>query len=114
MANYPESHDEVRISQVFAAISDPTRRAVLQQLEAGPQSVSALAEPLTIGLPTVLKHLGVLDDAGLIRREKRGRVVTVTLQPEPLREASAWLARYERFWSERLDRLGRLLEGDDI
>ena len=106
------SEPGARVSRVFAALSDPTRRAVLEQLGHGPQTVSALAEPLTIGLPTVLKHLGVLDDAGLIRREKKGRVVTVTLQPEPLREASAWLARYERFWNERLDRLGKFLEGD--
>jgi DNA-binding transcriptional ArsR family regulator len=112
MANYQEPN--IRISRVFTALSDPTRRAVLEQLEDGPQTVSALAGPLTIGMPTVLKHLGVLDDAGLIRREKKGRVVTVTLQPEPLREASAWLARYERFWTERLDRLGKLLEGDSI
>ena len=110
MENY--THPSAQVSRVFNALADPTRRAVLEQLEDGPQSVSALAEPLTIGLPTVLKHLGVLDDAGLIRREKKGRVVTVTLQPEPLREASAWLARYERFWNERLDRLGKFLEGD--
>ena len=81
-------------------------------MEDGPQSVSALAEPLTIRLTTVFERLDVLDDAGLIRREKKGRVVTVTLQPEPLREASAWLARYEHFWNERLDRLGKFLEGD--
>lgn len=112
MANYYTPGSDAQISRIFTAISDPTRRAVIEQLESGPQTVSALAEPLTIGLPTVLKHLGVLDDAGLIRREKKGRVVTVTLQPEPLREASAWLARYERFWSERLDRLGQFLEGD--
>jgi DNA-binding transcriptional ArsR family regulator len=112
MANYSEPGSDSQINRIFAAIADPTRRAVLEQLEDGPQTVSALAGPLTIGMPTVLKHLGVLDDAGLIRREKKGRVVTVTLQPEPLREASAWLARYERFWNERLDRLGRFLEGD--
>lgn len=106
------SDPSAQVSRVFSALSDPTRRAVLEQLERGPQSVSALAAPLTIGMPTVLKHLGVLDEAGLIRREKKGRVVTVTLQPEPLREASAWLARYERFWNERLDRLGKFLEGD--
>ena len=99
------------MNRVFAALADPTRRAVLSQLEEhGPLSVSALARPLPIGMPTVLKHLGVLDDAGLIRRAKQGRVVTVTLSPEPLAEAQAWLSRYQRFWTDRLDRLGRFLE----
>ena len=111
MANYIESTGGEHIDRVFAALSDPMRRSVLTQLEAeGPLSVTALAKPLPIKMPTVLKHLGVLDDAGLIRREKKGRVVTVTLTPEPMAEAMAWLGRYERFWNERLDRLGRLLE----
>ena len=99
------------MDRVFAALADPTRRAVLAQLEEnGPSSVTALAGPLPIKMPTVLKHLGVLDDAGLIRREKQGRVVTVSLVPEPLAAAQAWLSRYERFWVDRLDRLGRFLE----
>jgi DNA-binding transcriptional ArsR family regulator len=99
------------IDRVFAALADPTRRAVLEQLEArGPLSVTTLARPLPIKMPTVLKHLGVLDDAGLIRREKQGRVVTVSLVPEPLAAAEAWLGRYRRFWVDRLDRLGRFLE----
>lgn len=113
MENYSEAEPAERMNRVFAALSDPTRRAVLERLEEGPRSVSELAKPLPIQMPTVLKHLGVLDDAGLIRREKKGRVVTVTLQPEPLFEAQAWLARYERFWTERLDRLGKFLEGDE-
>jgi DNA-binding transcriptional ArsR family regulator len=113
MVNYLEQTPD-RMNRVFAALSDPTRRMVLSQLEAeGPQSVTALAGPLSIKMPTVLKHLGVLDDAGLIQREKSGRVVTVSLSPEPLAEASAWLQRYERFWADRLDRLGRLVEQGD-
>ncbi len=99
------------MSRIFAALADPTRRRVIDRLGAeGPLSVSTLALPLPIKLPTVLKHLGVLDEAGLIRREKQGRVVTVTLVPEPLAAAQAWLERYARFWSQRLDRLERLLE----
>lgn len=99
------------MSRVFAALADPTRRRVIDRLGAeGPLSISDLARPLPIRLPTVLKHLGVLDDAGLIRREKQGRVVTVTLVPGPLAAARAWLERYEKFWSQRLDRLERFLE----
>lgn len=113
MVNYTEAARMERMNRVFAALSDPMRRSVLAQLEAqGPQSVSDLADPLPIKLPTVLKHLGVLDDAGLIHREKRGRVVTITLSPEPMAEAMDWLRRYERFWTDRLDRLGRFLEDE--
>lgn len=102
------------ISRVFAALADPTRRQVLSRLESeGPLTVGALADPLPIKLPAVMKHLGVLSDAGLIVRRKQGRVVTVTLEPEPLREARDWLARYERFWTARLDRLAEFLEEDD-
>ena len=110
MEKYHDSFDPERMSRVFAALADPTRRAVLEQLEEGPRTVSDLARPLTIQMPTVLKHLGVLDDAGLVRREKTGRVVTITLLPEPLSEALSWLKRYERFWTDQLDRLGRFLE----
>ena len=86
---------------------------MLARLESqGPLSVGALAEPLPIKLPAVMKHLGVLSDAGLIARDKRGRVVTVTLCPDPLREARAWLARYERFWTDRLDQLAEVVEAD--
>jgi DNA-binding transcriptional ArsR family regulator len=112
MENYLDAAGGERMSRVFAALADPTRRAVLEQLEEGPRTVSDLARPLTIQMPTVLKHLGVLDDAGLVRREKKGRVVTVSLVPEPLSEALAWLQRYERFWADRLDRLGRFLDED--
>lgn len=99
------------MDRIFSALADPMRRAVLSQLESeGPLTVSALAQPLPIKMPTVLKHLGVLDDAGLIRRAKQGRTVTVSLSPEPLAEAQAWLKRYERFWTDQLDRLGRFLE----
>lgn len=113
MENYcaRASEQSERISRIFAALADPTRRDVLGRLEReGPLSVGTLADPLPIKLPAVMKHLGVLSDAGLIVRKKTGRVVTVTLRPEPLREARDWLARYERFWSERLDRLADFVE----
>ncbi len=90
----------------FGALSHPTRRAILMRLEQeAPLSVSALARPLDIKLPAVMKHLDVLSDAKLIRRSKLGRTVTVELAPRPLREAMDWLNRYRRFWSPRLDRL---------
>lgn len=73
-------------------------------------SVSELAEPFAIKLPAVMKHLDVLDDAGLITRSKSGRTVTVRLRPQPMREAMEWLRRYERFWSGRLDKLAAYAE----
>lgn len=94
------------LSRTFAALADPTRRAILARLEKEQSaSISALAEPFAIKLPAVMKHLDVLADAGLIRRFKRGRTVEVRLFPKPLADAMAWLERYERFWSPRLDRL---------
>jgi DNA-binding transcriptional ArsR family regulator len=94
------------LDRVFAALVDPTRRAILARLEQEESlSVSALAEPFAIKLPAVMKHLDVLGEAGLITREKHGRTVDVRLSPAPLREATEWLRRYERFWSSSLDRL---------
>jgi DNA-binding transcriptional ArsR family regulator len=103
-----------QLHRTFAAIGDATRLAIIARLEArGPTSISELAEPFPITLPAVLKHLGVLQDAGLITREKTGRVVIVSLDPAPLRKARAWFERYERFWSPRLDRLVTLVESED-
>src|SRR5882757_1571005 len=99
MVNHPE-----RLDRTFAALVDPTRRAILAQLERQDgASITELAEPFTIKLPAVMKHLDVLDDAGLITRSKSGRTVTVRLRPQPMREAMDWLRRYERFWSSSLD-----------
>jgi DNA-binding transcriptional ArsR family regulator len=104
-----------RLDRTFAALSDPTRRAILAALEREEDgaSVSALAAPLSVKLPAVMKHLGVLDDAGLITRAKAGRTVTVRLAPKPMREAMEWLRRYERFWSPRLDRLAAYAEAQE-
>jgi DNA-binding transcriptional ArsR family regulator len=107
--NYQE-----RLNRVFAALVDPTRRAILAQLERKDSaSISELAEPFAIKLPAVMKHLDVLDDAGLVTRTKSGRTVTVRLRPQPMREAMAWLRRYERFWSERLDGLAAYAESKE-
>jgi DNA-binding transcriptional ArsR family regulator len=102
LVNY-SSHD---LDVVFASLSDPTRRAILARLARKESlSVSELAEPFSIKLPAVMKHLDVLGNAGLITRSKQGRTVQVRLSPAPLRRATEWLGRYERFWSPALDRL---------
>jgi DNA-binding transcriptional ArsR family regulator len=102
------------LDRVFAALVDPTRRSILARLEQEESlSISALAEPFAIKLPAVMKHLDVLGDAGLITRSKHGRTVDVRLSPEPLREATEWLRRYERFWSSSLDRLAGYAEGQE-
>jgi DNA-binding transcriptional ArsR family regulator len=100
-----------RLDRAFAALSEPSRRAMLRRLERESElSVGALARDLPIKLPTVLKHLNVLADAGLVRREKRGRTVCVSLTAEPLQAAAEWLSPYERFWSQSLDRLATAAE----
>jgi DNA-binding transcriptional ArsR family regulator len=100
MANYNR-----RLDRTFTALVDPTRRAILAQLERkASASVSELAEPFEINLPAVMKHLAVLADAGLVTRRKSGRTVTVRLRCQPMREAMGWLYRYERYWSGGLDR----------
>jgi DNA-binding transcriptional ArsR family regulator len=103
-----------RLDRTFAALVDPTRRAILARLEREESaSVSELARPFAIKLPAVMKHLDVLDAAGLITRSKLGRTVTVRLSPEPMREAVDWLRCYERFWSASLDRLAAYVEGKE-
>src|SRR5450755_1827780 len=109
MVNYNPSLD-----RTFAALVDGTRRAILARLEREDSaSVSELAKPFAIKLPAVMKHLDVLHDAGLITRSKVGRIVTVRLRPEPMREAMDWLRRYERFWSKSLYRLAAFAESKE-
>jgi DNA-binding transcriptional ArsR family regulator len=102
-----------RLDRTFAALTDPTRRAILARLERDDASVSELASPHAIKLPAIMKHLDILDDAGLITRSKTGRTVNVRLSPKPMREAMEWLRRYERFWSAGLDRLTVLAEAKE-
>lgn len=94
MVKYKED-DEV-LNAVFAALADPTRRKVLQMLERGSLSVTELAQPYGMSLPGFMKHLRVLEEAGLVTRAKDGRVVSCELSPQPLRVAAVWLARYEK------------------
>src|SRR5271157_2804869 len=102
------------LDRTFAALADPTRRALVMRLAEQPDiSVSALAAPFPVSLPAVMKHLGVLSDAGLVARTKTGRVVACRLDAEPMREAFEWLNRYEKFWSERLNSLAAFLEEEE-
>ncbi|MCW3154980.1 metalloregulator ArsR/SmtB family transcription factor [Achromobacter spanius] len=101
------------LDSVFSALADGTRRRVLADLEQGTATVSELARPHAMSLPAFLKHLRVLEDAGLIARAKDGRVVSCTLSPQPMQAASDWLARYEKFWTGQLDSLARYLYHDE-
>lgn len=110
MVKLPES----QLDRTFAALVDPTRRAILARLEREESvSVGELARPFAIKLPAVMKHLDVLGAAGLITRSKQGRTVAVRLAPEPMQEAMVWLRRYERFWSASLDRLAAFAEAKE-
>ena len=106
MGNYQPSP----LDRTFAALADPTRRALLARMDADEGlSVSELAKPFPVSLPAIMKHLDVLSDAGLITRSKTGRTVTCQLTPAPMEQAMEWLARYERYWTEQLDRLAAFL-----
>jgi DNA-binding transcriptional ArsR family regulator len=99
------------LDRTFAALADPTRRAILAKLsQRDDVSVTELAAPFAMSLPAVMKHLEVLSDAGLVKREKTGRIVACRLRAEPMREANEWLERYQKFWNERFDRLAAFLE----
>ena len=97
-------HRNPALDRTFAALSDPTRRALLARLSEGrPLSVSDLARPFPVSLPAIMKHLDVLSEAGLIARTKTGRTVACELTAGPMQQAIEWLNRYQRFWSDRLD-----------
>jgi DNA-binding transcriptional ArsR family regulator len=98
------------LDRVFQALSDPSRRAMVERLSRGPASVSELAQPLAMSLPAVMQHLQVLETSGLVRSEKVGRVRTCTIEPVPLRTAEQWISDRQSGWERRLDRLGDYLE----
>ena len=97
------------LDAVFAALADSTRRGILESLSGGDLAVTELAAPHDMSLPGFMKHLRVLEEAGLVQRTKEGRVVSCTLSAGPMKEASVWMSRYERFWTEKLDSLARYL-----
>lgn len=99
-----------QLSATFAALADPTRRAILAKLAAGDASVGELAEPFDMSLPAISKHLKVLERAGLIVRTREAQWRPCRLQPEPLNEVSAWIERYRAIWQRRFDRLDSYLQ----
>ena len=99
-----------RLSTTFAALADPTRRAILARLALGETSVLKLAEPFDMSLPAVSKHLKVLERAGLITRTRDAQMRPCRIDVRALKEADGWLEEYRRLWDERLDRLGDYLK----
>jgi DNA-binding transcriptional ArsR family regulator len=108
MLEYAEP-DSAELDSVFHALADPSRRAMVDQLSRGTASVSQLAGPLSISLAAVVQHLHVLEQSGLVRSQKLGRVRTCAIQPTPLRVAEQWAADRRAAWEHHLDRLGDYL-----
>ncbi len=97
-------HSSRSLNRTFAALADPTRRRILENLAHGDRCVTDLARPHRMSLPAVSKHLRVLENAGLIRRQRRGRVHQLKLQARPMKNALEWIEEYRRFWEGNLDR----------
>ncbi len=97
------------LDRLFGALSDPTRRAVIERLRRGPASMTELARPFAMALPSFAQHLGALEACGLVRSRKTGRVRTYRLVPRPLATASRWLDRQRGVWEQRLDQLDDVL-----
>ena len=98
------------ISATFAALSDPTRRAILERLARGESSVKELAEPFAMSAPAITKHLKVLESAGLISRSRDAQWRPCKLEAQPLQDACNWMEQYRQFWEERFDRLDEYLQ----
>lgn len=107
-------YDSWQLNQVFHALSDVTRRGMLASLALGEKSIGDLARPFSMSFAGASKHVKVLEEAGLIRREIRGRTHWCHLEPGPLASAHEWLRYYEHFWSARLDRLEQLLRDEVV
>lgn len=105
MLNYSPNLD-----LAFQALADPSRRAMVDRLANGPASVSELAKPLSMSLPAVMQHLAVLEESGLVRSEKIGRVRTCRIEPQAMNAAEQWIAERRALWERRLDRLGQFLD----
>ena len=103
----------VASTDVFVAIADPTRRAILDRLKKGEQPVKQLAQPFAMSLPAISQHLKVLCECSLVSQRKVGRQRYYRLNPEPLNQVSEWIAQYDRFWQEKLDSLGNYLEEEN-
>jgi DNA-binding transcriptional ArsR family regulator len=104
---------QIQIAQVFEALGDPTRRAIIEKLKERPHSVSGLAQPLNITLTAVGQHLQLLEESGLVRTEKLGRVRTASLNPTGFEALERWIHDHRSAWERRLDRLGDVLSEED-
>ena len=102
MVEYPQT---ARLDRIFSALADPTRRAILQTLTRNPSTISEIAKPFPVSFNAISKHVMVLERAGLVHREIKGREHYCWIEPDPLAEANAWLEHYRRFWEQRLDAL---------
>lgn len=110
--NQMVQYSAANLDCVAAAISDPTRRAIIARLADGPARISDVAEPISMSLSAFCKHVRVLEKAGLVRRTRHGRENTLELTPEPLRDMAQWILKYEPFWNARLDRLEEYFKRD--
>lgn len=102
------------LSRTFAALADPTRRRIVERLSRGRASVSEIAKPLAMSLPAVVQHLHVLEESGLVKSEKTGRVRTCWIDPKAIGSAQTWLGRQADMWNARFDRMDALLEGREM
>jgi DNA-binding transcriptional ArsR family regulator len=109
MVKYPSSLDST-----FGALADPTRRAILATLQLGQASISELAKPHRMSLPAVMKHVHVLEQAGLVSQEKTGRTRICRLAAEPFKDAEAWISQYRRYWQRKFDSLERYLKEEKL
>ena len=100
----------LRLNRVFQALSDPTRRAILERLGAGRASTTELARPFKMALPSFIQHLDVLQECGLVQSHKRGRVRTFELRQQPLKQAEQWMAAQRSLWERRLNQLDQFLK----
>ncbi len=103
-------YSSATLDSTFSALADPTRRAILTRLARGETSVTQLAKPFNVSLPAISKHLRVLENAGLIHRDKEGRVHRCRLVGAPMKDAATWIERYRRFWEVQFDALAEYLE----
>ena len=110
--NHMVENDSPQLDTVFRALGDATRRGMLASLSLGEKSIGELAEPFAMSFAGASKHVKVLEEAGLVRRDVRGRTHVCRLEPGPLASADQWLRHYERFWTGRLDALEQLLRDD--
>ncbi len=101
------------LDRTFAALADPTRRAILEHLSQGPTTVGELADPFRISRPAISKHLRVLERAGLVQRRQDGRLSRCALDATPMKNAADWVERYRRYWEQQLDALARYLEHEE-